>query len=338
MTEITFVYVTCREYPHIEWFIDSLYNQYNDIKNKNELRIQIVIVDYKLQYGDNYGSERRENVKNIIQDKFEYIHVVPLPDAGQGLHKLVKINMFSASLARNTGLCYAKYSYICFIDDLSCMDLGALNGIIECANKKIYVGFFYIKAFDLVIENGKIKSHGYCNIDTRKNIYPANTLSQSCGEHLYGYGAGPLDGMLQVNGYDQITDGIGMEDVHYGYRIQKIGNKIFYHSGIIFYESEDNADNGSEFKRYDPLLTKEIYFKQLSRFGCQSSGRWDPKGRFDCSHLLLDLLKRNKFISEGNQYVISDLRDKIKNNQPIEINISLDKKLLCIVDNLKPYV
>lgn len=116
---ISFVYSTCRENPYLEWFVETLYTQY--IKNK--INIQLVIVDYYLQF----DNDRKIYISNIINNKFEFVHISPMPCMFQGLDKITKNNYFSASLPRNTGICHCKYDYICFIDDLCALGNNSLD-------------------------------------------------------------------------------------------------------------------------------------------------------------------------------------------------------------------
>ena len=102
---ITFIYSTCRKHPRFEWFIDCLERQCKDIK------IQVVLVDFELQY----DSTRLDRYQN----KFDFIHVTPKPSAFQGKYRLSNRDYFAASIPRNTGVCYAKYDYLIFVDDLS---------------------------------------------------------------------------------------------------------------------------------------------------------------------------------------------------------------------------
>ena len=90
---LSFIYITCRKDPKIEWFIDSLYNQIME-ENFDLSKIQIVIVDYELQYDES----RRELIKNIIDGRFEYVHVEPKPSLIQGKHKVTSVNYFAASI------------------------------------------------------------------------------------------------------------------------------------------------------------------------------------------------------------------------------------------------
>ena len=54
------------------------------------------------------------------------------------------------------------------------------------------------------------------------------------------------------------------------------------------------------------LKTKPELMKKFS-----ITTRWDPNGRTDVSHLLLDMLTRDKTWTEGNDYNLSELRTQI---------------------------
>ena len=63
---ITFIYSTCRKTPMLEWFVDSLYNQANEIVFDLS-KIQIVIVDFELQSRD------QDEIKRIINNRFDFV-------------------------------------------------------------------------------------------------------------------------------------------------------------------------------------------------------------------------------------------------------------------------
>ena len=63
--------------------------------------------------------------------------------------------------------------------------------------------------------------------------------------------------------------------------------------------------------------------------------RWDPNGRKDLSHLLLDLLTRDKYWAEGNDYNLKELREKIQNGGLFNQNFDVNMKLIdgiCVKD------
>jgi glycosyltransferase involved in cell wall biosynthesis len=298
---LSFVYTTCRKNSKFEWFIDSLYNQVIDQKFDTS-KIEIVMVDFELQYDDS----RRETMQQIVNNRFQFTHVAPMPSPWQGKHKLTSRNCFSASLARNTGICYVSNSYVFFIDDLCVLEPGSFKHMVEYAQQNIVVAFAYKKVWDLEVDNGNItnKRETQAGTDSRWNQGPE--FRRIGGSQLFGYSGSPLSILISVNGYDEICNSIGGEDYHYGMRIEKLNIPIFYSRNVIFYESEDLSDQGNVFLRRDPLLETDVYSNLLKKYG--AAQRWVPNARTDISHFVLDLLTRNKSWTEGNNYNLVELR------------------------------
>jgi glycosyltransferase involved in cell wall biosynthesis len=298
---ITFIYVTCRRDPKLEWFVDSLCNQ------KDDTPIQLVIVDYELQYDET----RRELFSNIIRGRVDFIHVSSKPNPVQGKFKLTSKNYFAAGSARNTGICYAKYDYLVFVDDTSIMSDGNFSELVKCAREKLVVAFGYKKVYELSVIDGKIitKREHQAGIDCRWN--QGVPFRQIGGSQVFGYSASPLSVILQVNGYDEICNTMGGEDYHYGMRLEKLGIPIYYNRNVVFYESEELADQCNVFLRRNPLLTKEKYQELMTKYNITK--RWVPDARYDLVTLVLDMLTRNKPWAEGNAYILSELRTYIQN-------------------------
>jgi hypothetical protein len=300
--KITFIYTTCRKDPKLLWFVDSLYAQALEIAY-DVSQIQLVVVDYELQYDES----RRDLIKTIISSRFDFNHVSPKPSPWQGKHRLLSRNAFSASLSRNTGVCYAHHPYLFFIDDLCVLAPGSFSHMLDYAKQNIVVGFSYKKVHDLVVTGGTIENVREVPhvIDTR---YHLDMFTRISGSSLFGYSASPLSVVLSVNGYDEICNSIAGEDYNYGIRVEKAGNEIYYSKHVLFYETEDTPGEVS-FWRRDPLLTTEEYDEQMKRFNILQ--RWDPNGRTDMSHLILDMLMRNQTWTEGNDYNLAELRTRI---------------------------
>jgi hypothetical protein len=299
---LTFIYSTCRKNPKFEWFIDSLYNQVVEC-NFDSSKIQIVLVDFDLQY----DSSRIEHFKSIINNRFELTHVECKPCAYQGKYKLTSINYHTCSTPRNTGICYAKYDYLFFIDDLCVLKPGSFKHMVDYAKQRIVVNFSYKKVYDLSVENGKIKTIRETASGTDSRL-SGPAFRQIPGTMFYGYSGCPLEEMLKVNGFDEICSSMGGEDYQCGMRLQIAGVKLYYSTNVMFYESEEYADQGNVFIRRDPLLSPEVYSQLLKKYNITK--RY-VEGRTDLSHFILDLLTRNKSWSEGNDYNLSDLRNKI---------------------------
>jgi hypothetical protein len=301
---LSFIYTTCRKDPKLKWFVDSLYNQVKEV-GYNISKIQLIVVDFELQYDES----RRTMVDSIIRKRFDYVHVPPKPSPWQGKFRLMSCNAFSASLSRNTGVCYAHHPYLFFIDDLCVLAPGSFSYMIDYAKQNIIVGFSYKKVHDLVVTDGTIVNVREVSrgIDTR---YHLDMFTKLPGSSLFGYSASPLSVVLSVNGYDEICNSIAGEDYHYGIRVEKAGNEIYYSKHVLFYETEDTSEEVS-FLRRDPLLTEEEYSELMKRFNIVK--RWYPDGRTDVSHLVLDLLTRDKTWTEGNDYNLAELRKTIQN-------------------------
>ena len=304
---ISFVYITCRKNPILEWFVDSLYNQI--LEDNFDLKlIQIVIVDFELQY----DNSRKEYIKNIINNRFDFIHVPPKPTPYQGLHRLTSQNYFCASNARNTGIIYSEHPYLVFVDDLSVLGDNSFKEIVKCAKEQIVVGFAYKKVYDLSVENGKIITKTECVSGTDHRINLSNsTFHQISGCQLYGYSASPKSVLFRVNGYDELCASMGGEDYNYGMRIEKLQIKIYYNKNVMFYESEGPQYKDNIFIRRDPKLSKELYTNLLRKYNVEK--RYVECNVYDLSHFFLDLLTRqNYWYSEGNNYILEELCKKKK--------------------------
>src|SRR5690242_6444100 len=92
---LTIVYVTMRQNPRLEWFMDSLHKQSQGM-------------EYTLVVVSRFGVEQLE----INSHGKPYRVVRPKPSVWQGEHRLTKEDWFAASNARNTGLCLANSDWI----------------------------------------------------------------------------------------------------------------------------------------------------------------------------------------------------------------------------------
>jgi len=259
---LSIVYITFRQHCKIEWFIQSLIKQ-----TDTELRkqIQIIVVDGILNES---GSERRTFIKDIIGDNFEFIHVPPKPTVWQGKDRVTSENYFAAANTRNTGACYAKYSYIAFHDDLGCPSQTWVQGVLLAKELgQVHCGA-YTKSNDMVVENGIVISKRDNGIDCRLSVYPKD-ISVAYGSHFFGSSfCMPLELYFKLNGINEMCDGNAGEDYEFGARIIRDGTPFYYNKLMFIYESEDIFGSDRERKciRADPKKDQNDPHSDLSHY------------------------------------------------------------------------
>jgi len=316
---ISFIYSTSRIDPQFELFIESLYEEICR-EGFNIHKIQLVFVDFHLQY----DLSRLDYLKNIINNRFDFIHVCPMSSPWQGKSRITTKNMFCPSIARNTGICYAKYDYLVFMDDSSCIPNGTFKHIVNYANSKIVVAFAYQIVSQIKFENGETlitkfedPKRGY---DHRRDL--GSNFRECHGQHLYGFASMPLTDILSINGYDELSNGTGQEDCHTGIRLMLAKIKIYYSSDVIMYKSTKLSPNEDNFCRVDFLLSDTSYTKISQKFNIQK--RWSPGASKHISFVLLDFLMIGNSWSYYNDYSLQELRNKIKNGENIIENKKYD--------------
>lgn len=249
------VYLTNREQPQFQWFVDSLCRQCADGNFP-----QVIFIDSCL-WGTDY-KERVEALQIIVAGRFSYQHHPPKPCAWQGPHRLTKRDYFAAANARNTGLCYASKDYIIYADDLSVLCPGWIDNARHAAEKGYVVQGAYRKVKNLVVEAGEIKSWEPIlneegkdmGVDCRWASGSDTGIAPSHPGHLYGCSFGvPVEAMLEVNGQDEICDGMGYEDTGFGYMLKNIGygERMFYNRNMLTLEDGPLHFQGEPLKRED---------------------------------------------------------------------------------------
>jgi hypothetical protein len=205
------------------------------------------------------------------------------------------------------------------------MSPGSFPHIVQYAKEGKIVAFSYGKVFELAVQNGSItgmREHA-AGIDSRN--YMEGSLTCVSGSQFYGYAGISLNTLLKVNGYDDISSSHGYEDLDCGIRLEKLGESIYYSKVVKFYETEDTSNEVSFYRR-DPLLSDQKYTELLKQFNIQT--RWDPNGRFDVSHLMVDKLTRNKTWTDGNDYNLAELRNTIQNGGSFASSFDPDMKTI----------
>lgn len=253
---LTIAYMTNRHDCRIEWFADSLWNQWKSIKNP----LTIVVVDY---WAEEFGRRAvfLEKLKKFENAGVDIIHVTPKPTVWQGKHRLTKEDYFAAANARNTAICLAKDGWLAYVDDLSVLLDGWLERVLLAMKGNYIVLGTYEKVLDLKVEGGKptMFTSRPVGMDSRMNHFivhhsdAANDgIVQAGGSWLYGCSlAAPVEAFLSINGWDENCDSMGAEDYPCGYMMERRGYKLMFDTKMKTFESEELHHVEHAFKRID---------------------------------------------------------------------------------------
>lgn len=232
---LTIVYVTGREEPHIDWFIDSLCSQ--DLE-----------LDYDLVIVDRLKATRPEGWPFFRED---LLHVAPKPTPWQGPYRQTKEDWFAMANSRNTGLCYAKDGYVVFVDDLSVLDKNWTKAVRRAMVGGYCVAGAYQKVNDIQVKYGQLISYRPGTRDVRWDQQQAD-VADCPGGWLFGCSCGfPVNDLLDVNGWPEYCDGCGGEDTAMGKILIKAGKKLRYDKTLFTTESEEDHFKGEMLRKED---------------------------------------------------------------------------------------
>ncbi len=295
---VSIVYATHRKQPLFEWFADGLVRQLEDDQ------VEVVLVDGLP------STFRRARFEEIVAGRFAFAYVEAKPTVFNGPYQRTSRPLFAAASARNTGIVYASHPYIAFADDCSVPMQGWWEEVLQAARHQYVVAGSYHKYANMRVINGVLESSSVrlSGIDTRWGLGDDRRVVQVEGGQLYGNGMGvPRDAMLDVNGFDELCDGVGGEDYNLGIRLEFAGHRVLYSRRMLAVESDDHAARDPiPVERIDPLLDERSYLERLASFGVT---RRTIEGRCDASHMALDLvygLRQPQSI--GNHFDLRKLR------------------------------
>lgn len=231
--KLSIIYVTCRRNPMFKWFADTIISQYLD----GVVTDQIVFIDSFIHHEEG----RAEKLRNIVDGRFEYLHIAPKPSIWRGKFRKTRSNFFDASATRNTGILVAEHDHIVFVDDLSALADGWINYHRKAADQKIVFCGAYDKVADIVIENNRIVSYKGKNCDNRGANQVGDQTFKIGGGWVFGQNVSfPFEFLEKINGYDEFLARRGCEDCNLGIRLELagFGDSIFYNKNCLVIEDE----------------------------------------------------------------------------------------------------
>lgn len=253
---ISFVHNTARADGKWRWFVDALCNQ----ATPEELRAwQVTFVD-RLLWGFQPGApkppgdtihfahafyhraERRQQLDEIVNGRFEYLHVPPLPNVYQGPFRLTTRDFFFAGVSRNTGIVTARHPYVMFCDDLALLCPQWLDQVRHGASHRYLLCGCYAKSKAMVVDNGVLISaeHYPGGVDSRMLKASDTGIVPWSGAGLFGCSFGcPLENLLLVDGCGLEVAAQGADDYDLGIRLERTGLKVFLNKNCFTTESEE---------------------------------------------------------------------------------------------------
>lgn len=204
---LTVAYITGRAEPHVEWALQAIADQ----RTPTDV-IDFIIIDALGRSCEALAGAR--SWSHAVQDLRA---VSTRPNIWQGKHRVTSHDWWAKSHAANTALCLAKHDYIAFLDDRAMLGGGWLETVRQGNRKrKSVLAGTYEK-----IEDGDRKV-----VDHRIQASPTGKLDCG-GSWLYGCTfALPTNWALDVNGFEEGLDGLGAEDVVFGFNLVNAGHKI----------------------------------------------------------------------------------------------------------------
>lgn len=227
MKSITAVFVTSRREPHLEWFLDSLKLQADDVP--------VIVVDSNCAAPQPLSST--------------LFWTPPKPTIWQGRHRITREDWWAKSNALNTGICLCQTDWIAFCDDRCVLQPGWFACIVEAMKGGYAVCGTYEKHAGVKVKDGMfVESSSLLGGDSRRQAgRPARTQSWYGGS-----GAAPLNWCLKVNGFaEDFCDSLGMEDSVFGWNLTNNRFPVCYDSRMKIVEDRTPGQIDGALKRAD---------------------------------------------------------------------------------------
>lgn len=233
---LTVAFITSREKPELGWFLDSLVRQ-----SGNEA-INVIVIWTNTPEGWDHPNYERDNIFISYQQ--------PKPTVWQGLHRLTKSDWWAKSNALNTALCLCRTDYLASVDDRCVLAPGWLDSVREAMAGRYSVCGAYEKRVNMRVENGEIIDPGtVTGTDHRLEGHLPRARYCIPGWFFGCSFALPTEWALQVNGWNELLDGLGTEDTHFGSMLGANGFETRFDPRMLVIQDRTPEEIGPVMKR-----------------------------------------------------------------------------------------
>jgi hypothetical protein len=294
MVDISIVWNTMRQVSAFGWFADGLARQ---LGNDD---VEVIIVDAL------WTPERATQFNKIINGRFPHRHIAPMPNPYRGPHRVTRHEYFAVAGSRNTGTVLARAPYMVFVDDAGVPMPGWWPAAREAARSGIVMTGAWQKRWSMLVKDGCLVASRGALIDPRWHYGRDDRPTRIDGAHLYSGSMGaPRQIMIDLNGFDELCDGVGGEDFQLGIRIARAGIPLYYHRGMLTIESEELHRIGTGRNTYNPRLEEHDYMRRLAEFSVSERGL---RTSFEAADMIVDLAYGAPSLRAlGNWYSLGEL-------------------------------
>ena len=254
---VTVAYITARKEPHWEWFFESLAKQ---MTPEDYGAIKVLVIDFYAQghkTGDGWSEVDAANRLTDLYSvaKCNVTHHAPIWGPWQGPHRITKDNWWAKADYLNAAIALCATDWLAVVDDLSVLRPGWLAAAREATAWKGVTCGAYRKVNALEVKNGDVENFAEhpAGMDSRVRFYGLRDVSPCPGYRMFTCNfVAPIAALLAVDGFPQMTHGLGYEDCETGKMIERSGVRFRFDPRMMIYESEELHHVGPTMRRADP--------------------------------------------------------------------------------------
>lgn len=254
LRNLCIAFVTSRKHCEGDWFYDSLRVQIGSMVPS------FVVIDSNADFESQLllGVDGRLRLRKLP----------PKPNIWQGKHRVTSQDWWAVSNARNTAICVCppETDYIVFLDDRSVLMSSWLRGVERAMREQYAVCGSYEKRTGMKVENGVIMHGG---IITGRDQRQTNMGVLNVHGQFWGGTMGcPLEWALNVNGFEEMVDGLGAEDYLFGMMLRNNHYPTKFDPEIKIVQDRTPELLGEAMKKTDKGVSpRDKSHAALERFG-----------------------------------------------------------------------